>query len=149
MSAADAAGASAPLPERRPLRSAGAVAAGFALVFVLSVATDALCHATGLFPPFGQRMGDGLFLLATAYRSLYTVAGGWLTARLAPARPMRHALVLAAIGTAAALAGAAATWNRGPEFGPHWYPVALVVLALPCIWAGARLRARAAPRPPA
>ncbi|MBI5067885.1 MAG: hypothetical protein HZB56_06570 [Deltaproteobacteria bacterium] len=129
-----------------PLRSAGAVAAGFALTFVLSVATDALLHATGVFPPFGQPMADGLFVLATAYRSVYTVAGGWLTARLAPARPMRHALVLGAVGLAAATAGAVATWNRGPEFGPHWYPLALVALALPCVWAGARLRERAAAR---
>jgi hypothetical protein len=42
--------------------------------------------------------------------------------------------------------GAVATWNRGPEFGPHWYPVALILLALPCVWAGARLRERAAAR---
>ncbi len=31
------------------------------------------------------------------------------------------------------------TWDRGPEFGPHWYPLALVATALPCAWAGGLL----------
>jgi hypothetical protein len=34
--------------------------------------------------------------------------------------------------------GAIVTWNRGPEFGPHWYPLALVVTALPAAWLGAK-----------
>ena len=37
-------------------------------------------------------MSDALFLLATVYRSLYAVAGSYVTARLAPHRPMKHAL---------------------------------------------------------
>jgi hypothetical protein len=36
--------------------------------------------------------------------------------------------------------GAAVTWNKGPAFGPHWYPVALIVLAMPTAWAGAKIR---------
>ena len=129
-------------PPRRAGRSALAFLAGFLATALLSTATDAAMHAAGVFPPLGQAMGDGLFLLATAYRTAFTVAGGWLTARLAPARPMVHVLWLGAIGTALATAGAAATWDRGPEFGPHWYPVALVVLALPSVWAGGRLATR-------
>jgi hypothetical protein len=54
-------------------------------------------HATGVFPPFGQPMADALFLLATAYRIVYGVAGCYLTARLAPDRPMRHALALGVV----------------------------------------------------
>ena len=37
------------------------------------------------------------------------------------------------------MTSAAATWNKGPEFGPHWYPLALVATALPCAWLGGRL----------
>ncbi len=33
--------------------------------------------------------------------------------------------------------GAVATWNK--NLGPRWYPVALVVGALPTAWVGARL----------
>jgi hypothetical protein len=36
--------------------------------------------------------------------------------------------------------GAAVTWNKGPAFGPHWYPLALIVLAMPRAWAGGKLR---------
>jgi hypothetical protein len=51
---------------------------------------------------------------------------------------MTHALIGGAIGTVLALAGAIATWNM--PLGPHWYPIALVVLALPTAWVGGKLR---------
>jgi prolipoprotein diacylglyceryltransferase len=35
------------------------------------------------------------------------------------------------------------TWSAGPEFGPKWYPLALVALALPSVWAGGKLARRA------
>ena len=136
---------STPAPEnRRVLPSIGAVLAGFALTFVLSVLGDVVMHASGVFPPMGQPMAASLFVLATAYRTVFTVAGGYLTAGLAPRRPMRHAVVLGAIGILAATAGTLATWNKGPEFGPKWYPISLVVLALPSVCAGAWLRVRRA-----
>jgi hypothetical protein len=53
---------------------------------------------------------------------------------------MAHALALGVVGLAASIAGAVATWNRGPAFGPHWYPLALIATAMPCAWAGGRLR---------
>ena len=129
-------------PPRRVGRSIGAVLAGFVAVFILSLATDIVLHATHVFPPLGHSMVgyDGVLLLATVYRTLYGVAGSYLTARLAPNRPMQHALVGGVIGLALSIAGAAVTWNRGPAFGPHWYPLALVVLALPTAWAGGKLR---------
>jgi peptidoglycan/LPS O-acetylase OafA/YrhL len=123
-------------------RSVGAVVAGFATTAVLSLGTDAMMHATGAFPPWGEPMSDGLFAWATVYRGVYTVMGGYLTARLAPRRPMRHVMALGVVGLAAATAGAAATWNAGPAFGPRWYPLALIATALPCVWAGGVLQAR-------
>ena len=134
---------------RRTLRSVGAVLAGLLLIVVVSTATDAVLHATGVFPPAGQPMADALFLLATAYRVVYGVAGGYIAARLAPDRPMAHALALGGVGVVVSTAGAMATWNAGPEFGPKWYPLLLIATALPCAWAGGRLlgaqsRARAA-----
>jgi hypothetical protein len=51
---------------------------------------------------------------------------------------MMHALISGAIGVVASIAGAAATWNK--NFGPHWYPVALILTALPCAWAGGKIR---------
>jgi hypothetical protein len=87
-------------------------------------------------------MAGGLYAWATIYRIVYTVLGGYLTAALAPRLPMSHVMALGAIGAFVATIGAVATWNAGPAFGPKWYPVLLVVTALPCVWAGGRLRLR-------
>lgn len=123
-------------------RSAGAIAAGFLLTAVLSVLTDVLMHAAGIYPDWGEPVSGGLFVWATLYRVVFTVLGGYLTAALAPRRPMWHVLALGALGTVVAIAGAVATWNAGPAFGPKWYPVLLVLTALPCVWAGGILRLR-------
>lgn len=125
---------------RRMLRSIGAVFAGFVVVVVLSLGTDMALHASGVFPPWGQPMSDALFLLAMVYRTLYAVLGSYVTARLASHSPMKHALAGGVVGLVLSTVGAVATWDRGPEFGPHWYPLALVATALPCAWAGGRLR---------
>ncbi len=124
------------------LRSIGAVLAGLLAVIVLSTATatDMALHASGVYPPMFQSMGMHLWVLATAYRCVYSVLGAYITARLAPDRPMRHVIVLGAIGVAISTIGVVATWNRGPEFGPKWYPLGLVVLAMPLSWAGGILR---------
>ena len=131
---------------RRILRGIGAVFAGFFATFILSIGTDILLHAAGVFPPWGQPMSNALFVLAAAYRTVYTVAGGYVTARLAANKPMGHVWTLGVIGLLAAIAGTAATWDKGPEFGPKWYPVALVVLAIPSVWLGGKLAQRAIAR---
>ncbi|MDP9266770.1 MAG: hypothetical protein M3P27_00410 [Acidobacteriota bacterium] len=125
-------------PPRQTLRSVGAIFAGFIAVAVLSLGTDVVLHALGIYPPWLQRMSDPLFALATGYRMVYTVLGGYITARLAPRLPLRHAVILGVVGTVFALAGLAATWNK-PELGPRWYPIALVVTALPTCWLGGKL----------
>jgi hypothetical protein len=127
-------------------RSISAVLAGLVAGIVLSIGTDVVMHATGVFPPLGQPMSDGLFLLATAYRTVYSIAASYIAARLAPDHPMQHALVLGAVGFVVCILGAVTTWSRGPEFGPHWYPLALVVLAMPSAWLGGILDTRGRPK---
>ncbi len=121
-------------------RSIGAVVAGIVVGAALSIVTDVLLRKAGVFPALGVRMADSLLLLATAYRTAYSVLGAYVTARLAPRRPMFHALVGAYIGIVVATVGAVVTWNAGPQYGPHWYPIALIVLAIPTAWAGGRIR---------
>ncbi|PYV13618.1 MAG: hypothetical protein DMG21_20695 [Acidobacteria bacterium] len=125
---------------RRMGRSVVAVLAGFAVVVALSLGTDVAMHAIGIFPRLGDAMSDALFLLATTYRTVYSVAGSYVTARLAPYRPMAHALAGGGVGIVLSVVGAVETRNRGPALGPHWYPLALIVTAMPCAWAGGRLR---------
>jgi hypothetical protein len=127
-------------PPRSIGRGIGAVLAGMLAIVVLSIGTDLLMNATGVFPAIGQPLSDPLLLLATVYRTAYGIAGSYLAARLAPDRPMRYAMILGFIGLALSTLGAAATWNTGPAIGHQWYPLALVALALPSAWLGGRLR---------
>lgn len=123
-------------------RSIWAVFAGFLAGAALTLATDEILHLAGVFPPWGASMVgyDSALLLATAYRIIFGVLGCYLAAGLAPDLPMHHALWLGLIGVAVGTLGAVVTWNKGPAFGPHWYPVAHVVLALPEAWLGGKLR---------
>lgn len=130
-------GAALPRPGG-PWRSVGAVVAGLVAVVALSTAVDTVLHAAGVYPPPGQRMDDPwLNLLALSYRLVITVFGCWLAARLAPGRPMRHALILGGIGLALAILGVFVATSM--DFGPIWYPISLVLTALPCAWLGGRL----------
>ena len=76
-------------------------------------------------------------MLAISYRVIISVGGAWLTARLAPEKPLKHAMILGYVGVVLGLVGLVATWNLG--LGPRWYPVALVVLAIPQCWAGGKI----------
>jgi len=131
--------ASAP---RRRFRGTAAILAGLAANVVLALGTDQILHTTGVYPPWGQPMADSLFGVATAYRVLFGVLGCYLAARLAPDRPMWHAMAVGVIGVVVSTAGLVATWNAGPAFGPRWYAIALVLVSIPCAWAGGKLRER-------
>jgi len=129
-------------PPRRIGRSIIAVLVGMVVGIAITLSTDEILHIVDVFPPWGASMVgfDGALLSATAYRTVYGVLGSYIMARLAPDRPMTHALVGGFLGLVVSIAGAVATWNKGPAFGPHWYPLALIVLAIPQAWAGGRLR---------
>jgi hypothetical protein len=124
----------------RRLASALAVIGGFILTAASSSIADALMYGTGVFPSGIHPMAGYLFAVAAAYRALFAIAGGYLTARLAPDRPMLHAWVLAGIGLTAGLGGVVAQLMMGPaKLGPTWYPVLVGAEAIPCVYLGARL----------
>jgi hypothetical protein len=127
-------------PSHPRLRTAGALIAGFVAVAALSVAADAVLHAMNYYPNDGTVGSDGGLGVALAYRTVFTVLGGYITARLAPAHPQRLAIILGAIGTLFAILGAATMWNVGHQ----WYPVALAILALPSTALGGWLFTRLA-----
>jgi len=133
-------------------RSIGAVVAGVLAIIIVTTLVDILLHVVGVLPPVGQPMGDGLAVVASSYRLVIGIAGACLTARLAPAQPLKHALILGYVGVVLGLVGVVATWNLG--LAPRWYPVSLVLLAVPQCWFGGwlhetRLRSRmAAPASP-
>ncbi|MBZ5525853.1 MAG: hypothetical protein LAP21_26825 [Acidobacteriia bacterium] len=123
----------------RILRLIGIVLAGLLTAAILAKGTDAILRATRVFPPWGPVvMDDHLLILAAAYRSFYIIAGSYLTARLAPDRPMMYALILGAVQVMIDVV-VAVSWAKGAQFLPRWYPLALILLAMPCAWVGARL----------
>jgi hypothetical protein len=131
-------------------KSIWAVVAGVLTIIIVTTLIDIVLHLAHVFPPMDQPINDALALLASSYRLVIGIAGACLTARLAPDRPMRHAMILGYVGVVLGLIGVVTTWNLG--LGPHWYPISLAVLAIPQCWAGGRLyernlRARAARTP--
>jgi|SRR5437870_5207765 len=118
-------------------QSIWAVVAGVVVIIVVTTLVDTVLHLVHVFPPINEPINDSLALLATSYRIVISVAGAWLTARLAPDRSLKHALILGYVGVVLGLVGVVATWNRG--LGPRWYPIALVVLAVPQCWVGGKI----------
>ena len=122
------------------VRSLGAIFAGLIAVVALSTAVDFLLETAGVIPApeHFSDYNEGHLALALAYRTVINAFGCWLAARLAPGHPMAHALILGAIGMALAALGAIVMWG----VGAHWYPIALVIEALPCAWIGGKLAER-------
>lgn len=122
------------------LRSIGAVVAGLFFIIIASTLVDIVLHAAKVYPPVGEPMTDALAVLASSYRLVIGIAGAWITARLAPANPLKHAILLGCVGIVLGLVGVVATWNLG--LGPRWYAVSLAVVALPQCWFGGWLYMR-------
>jgi hypothetical protein len=118
-------------------RSIWAVVAGVLVIIGVTTLVDFALHAAGVFPSMNEPISNALAVLATAYRIVISIGGAWLTARLAPNRPMKHAMILGYVGLVLGLVGVVATWNLG--LGPRWYPILLAVLAIPQCWAGGRI----------
>ncbi len=118
------------------------VLAGFVVILILSVVTDTVLESTGMFPPPDRGLFDtGLLLIALTYRAVYSVIGCYVTAKLAPNRPMAHALALGLLGVVVSAIGTYAA----RDLGPAWYGIALVLLALPLAWVGGKLFERSTP----
>ena len=121
------------------LKSIGAVVAGFITVVILSVGTDKIMEAVGIFPPPSEA---GLFVtwmlvVALVYRSVYAVVGGYVTALCAPSNPLKHVKILGVFGIIGGVAGVIVGW----DLSAHWYPIALAVTAYPLTYWGGKLHA--------
>ncbi len=120
------------------LKSIWAVVAGVLFIIVVTTIVDIVLHVTHVYP--SEKLTDGLAVLASSYRLVIGVAGAYLTAKLAPQNPLKHAIILGCVGIVLGLIGVIVTWNA--DLGPRWYPISLVVVALPQCWLGGRLFVR-------
>jgi len=123
------------------VRGIGAILAGIVFIVVTHTLTDLILEKLGIFPPPAEGFHiTWMVVTATVYRSLYTVAGGYVTAVLAPEPKMRYVIILGIFGLVVSTLAAIATIPM--KLGPAWYPIALAVLALPCVWLGGKLRTK-------
>jgi hypothetical protein len=119
------------------LKSIGAVLAGLVFIGISHTTMDAILEAAGVLPKGHLNVGAGLIMLVIFYRTILSLAGCYLTARLAPKNPMLHSLILGGIGTLLSAVGAIVTADM--NIGPAWYAWSLVVIALPIAWAAGKL----------
>lgn len=120
---------------KNTFKSIVAILAGLAVVVILSIATDLVLHMTNIMKdPFDDNPA-WFIIIVIIYRNIYSALGSYLAARLAPDKPMRHAMILGGIGTALTIVGAASMWH----LPPHWYPISLIILALPSAWLGGKI----------
>jgi hypothetical protein len=121
------------------LEGIGAILAGMIFILVSHAGTDFVLESLGIFTPPDQGLHiTWMVVTATIYRSIYTIAGGYITAALAPHPPMHYVTILGIIGVVAGTLGAIATIPM--RIAPVWFPIALVILAFPCVWLGGKLR---------
>ena len=129
------------------LRSILAVVTGFALIGALAHGTGLLLQGAmpGAFDATGSPTTVPLLLLTTLYVGVYATLGCYVAARLAPSRPMTHALVLGVLGLALNVTTSVALWGSVPA----WYLGVNVALTMAWAWLGGRLRERELDRPAA
>jgi hypothetical protein len=117
------------------LRSIGAVLAGFVFIGITHTGTDAILERAGVLPRENLFVGTGLILAVLGYRAVFSLMGCYLAAWLAPHHPMRHSLVLGAIGVVLSSVGAVVA----ADLGPAWYAWTLAAISLPIAWLGGKL----------
>lgn len=120
---------------KNTLKSIGAVFAGLVFIGFTHTGTDSILKGLGVLPKEHLFVGTGLILAVLGYRAVFSLAGCYLTAWLAPQNPMRHALVLGGMGVVLSTIGAIV----GKDLGPAWYAWTLAAISLPIAWLGGKL----------
>lgn len=123
------------------MRSVMVVAVGFVFIAVLSFGTDALVRVAlpDAFDETGRTDRLSVLLLSLGYVAVIAIVGCYLTARLAPSRPMLHAIVVGFLGLIFTAAGTILMWSMAPA----WYNITSLALVMPYAWVGGRLAERA------
>ena len=131
------------------LQSIGALIAGYLVSALLTAVTIALLGA--LFPESYKAENITWVVFNVIYGCAFAVIGGYVVARLAPARPFTHAIVLGVLMAVFALITGYAMSSAppSPEYAtqPGWYYPVLAITVLPSILLGAWLYVRGANRP--
>ena len=127
------------------LRSVLAVVVGFVVIGVLAFGTGAF--AARLWPGAVDVDGNPATSAARVgqllYVGVFAVFGCWLAGRLAPRRPMAHALTVGVLGL---ILNVTSAWAM-KDGHPAWYLAAGVITTMVWAWIGGRLAERSGPAP--
>ena len=123
------------------LKSIAAVLAGIIFIVITHSLTDLVLESVGIFPQPSEGLHvTWMLVLATGYRTVYNIGGGFVTALLAPSRPIAHVTVLGLIGLTVSTIAAIVAIPM--DLSPAWYPIALAVMALPSVFLGGKIAAQ-------
>jgi hypothetical protein len=121
------------------IRSILAILAGLVVIIVTSFGIEAAVNPLlmRLFPstlPNETAMSHNLpvWLMTFSYTFLCVVAGGYVTARLAPRHSTRHAVILGVIQSALTIPAMLAF----PDKAPLWGWIGSMVVVIPAAWCG-------------
>lgn len=119
------------------LKSIGAVLAWFILIFALTPVTDILVQKAGFMTlePVDANPRR-VFVVVILYRCIYYAAWGYLTARLAPSKPMGHALIVWVIVFILTGIWTIMYWGVWPAR----YPVLVTLTSIPAVYLGAKCK---------
>lgn len=119
-------------------RSIFAVVAGFVLTFVLNLATGmVLARVAPQMEPGPGQSSAGMLVVGVTV-AVYGILGCYVTARLAPSRPMFHALVMGGIALVMLIPLTIQAWNDAPA----WYNIYNLLAVMVYAWIGGRIRER-------
>lgn len=117
-------------------KSIGAILAGFFTGAILSIGTDFLMEKQGVMSPENfKQTAPAIIFLVIVYRFIFNVIGCYITARLAPNKPMKHVIIIGIIGTVLSILGTIAMWDKALPV----YNIAIILISLPSAWLGGQL----------
>ena len=119
------------------VRSVLAVVVGFVVIGALAFGTGTLVASMwhGAHGADGTPVTTAARVAQLLYVGVFAVFGCWLAGRLAPSRPMAHAL---AVGVLGLILNVASAWAM-KDGHPAWYLAAGVLTTMLWAWIGGRL----------
>lgn len=117
------------------LKSIGAVLTGFIFIGITHTGIDAILESAGVLPKGNLFVEAWLILIVLGYRAVFSIAGCYISAWLAPNYPMRHSLALGVLGAVFSSIGAITMGHLGPA----WYAWTLAAISIPIGWIGGKL----------
>ncbi|MEO6869357.1 MAG: hypothetical protein ABI168_06920 [Ginsengibacter sp.] len=124
---------------KKIFKSIGVILLAFIISGLLSVITDFLLEKIGVLPDPQQGLFEPwLIVVVLIYRGFYTILAGYIVAKLAPGKPMMHALILGIIGTVITIIGTnSASFS---DKSPLWFGYTLALLTIPCLLLGVKIQ---------